>query len=155
MPELNYEKVEESLRRAHRRSLGRFLIFLGFVLVLWIATYVVTKGQFGFAVREKKIAIYDTIVVHQDSALAARDSVIADLKKINALLQSPPSPPDKTTHKHDSLKASVPVPREIIILKEQVKVREELSRAHDTEIKKIRNKEFILQNQPVQQQIKK
>src|SRR5437667_10839542 len=85
MPDLNYEQLEQSLRRAHRRSLGRFLIFLGFVLVLWIATYIVTKGQFSFFT--KKIAVTDTLVIDQSEALRSKDSTIDDQQKLIAVLK--------------------------------------------------------------------
>lgn len=82
--ESKYSELEAQLRKAHRRSWLRFFIFLGFVLALWIATYVVTKGQFTFFT--KKIAVIDTLVINQDSALAARDSIIRDQARLIKLI---------------------------------------------------------------------
>lgn len=81
-----YAELEAQLRRARRKSWLRFFIFLGFVLALWVTAYVVTKGQFSFFA--KRIEYYrDTLVINQDSALAARDRIIADQDSLIKILQ--------------------------------------------------------------------
>ncbi|MDP4218847.1 MAG: hypothetical protein Q8916_05525 [Bacteroidota bacterium] len=92
VPDQKYEEIIASLKRSHRRSWLRFFIFLGFVLVLWISTYVITKGQ--FSIFSRKIAVVDTLVINQDSAMAARDSIIADQRRLINVLQKSQAHPD-------------------------------------------------------------
>jgi ABC-type anion transport system duplicated permease subunit len=85
MANINYDEIERTLAKARKRSWLRFLLFLGFILALWIATYVITKGQ--FTLFTKKIAVTDTLVIDQSAALAGRDSTITDLKKLAKVLK--------------------------------------------------------------------
>ncbi|MEP7235226.1 MAG: hypothetical protein ABI778_08020 [Ignavibacteriota bacterium] len=118
MPEINYDQLEESLRRAHKKSLGRFIMFLAFVLILWIGTYFATKGQFSFFT--KKIAVTDTLVVDQSAALQSKDSTIAQLlfldsvltdsiRRISAKISRPliAPPPDKTVDQTSILQKQI------------------------------------------------
>ena len=148
MSELNYEQLEQSLRRAHKRSLGRFLIFLGFVLVLWIATYVVTKGQFSFFT--KKIAVTDTLVIDQSSALKSKDSTIDDQQKLIVVLKDSLQ---RITRKISAPQIPATTPKRIdetIILQNQIANRRREQRMRDSllEIKlRYYNKEYPNMNQ--------
>lgn len=152
IPDQKYADVEAELRKAHRRSWLRFFLFLGFVLVLWISTYVITKGQFSIFTR--KIAVVDTLVINQDSAIAARDSVIADQRRLINVLQKSINHTDKNIPPPEASPATVLRADTIRILNQRILHRNIELRVRDS-ITNIKKQEYYPPSNEVQQMMKK
>jgi len=154
MEDQKYAVLEAQLSRAHRKSWLRFFIFLAFVLALWITTYVVTQGK--FSIFTKKIAVIDTLVINQDSALASRDSIIADQARLIKLLQSNINSTAGTPETGKPPRPDISVkPKTIEILNRRIWINDSLKRIRDIELKNKRNEYEVQQNSINIQQMKK
>lgn len=135
MAEPNVQHIEESLRKANKRSWMRFYIFLGFILALWVTTYIVTKGEFNFIT--KRVNVIDTLVIDQSALIKSKDSTITDLVGLNKLLQERVS---KDSAKLASMGAARPAPNptqvaDVVRIKEKLRLRELEQRRQDSLIK--------------------
>lgn len=135
MAEPNIQQIEESFRKAQKRSWMRFYIFLALILVLWVTTYVVTKGEFNFITQ--KVNVIDTLVIDQSALIKSKDSTISDLIGLNKLLQERVS---KDSAKLASMGAARPAPNptqvaDVVRIKEKLRLRELEQRRQDSLIK--------------------
>lgn len=135
MAEPNIQHIEESLKNANKRSWMRFYIFLGLILVLWVTTYIITKGEFNFIT--KKVNVIDTLVIDQSALIKSKDSTINDLVGLNKILQERVS---KDSAKLASLGAVRPAPNptqaaDVVRIKEKLRLRELEQRRQDSLIK--------------------
>jgi hypothetical protein len=135
MAEPNIQHIEDSLRKANKRSWMRFYIFLALILVLWVSTYIITKGEFNFIT--KKVNVIDTLVIDQSALIKSKDSTINDLVGLNKILQERVS---KDSAKLASMGAVRPTPNptqvaDVVRIKEKLRLRELEQRRQDSLIK--------------------
>jgi len=141
MAEPNVQHIEESLRKANKRSWMRFYIFLGFILALWATTYIVTKGEFNFIT--KKINVIDTLVIDQSALIKSKDSTIDDLTGLNKMLLERVS---KDSAKLASLGAVRPTPspaqvEDVARIKEKLRLRK-LEQIRQDSLIKLRKEQY-------------
>lgn len=152
MAEPNIQLIEESLRKANKRSWMRFYIFLAFILALWVTTYIVTKGEFNFIT--KKVNVIDTLVIDQSALIKSKDSTINDLVGLTKILQERVS---KDSAKLAAMGAARPSPNptqvaDVVRIKEKLRLRELEQRRQDSLIR-LRKEQYQI-NVPLGNNIK-
>lgn len=136
MAEPNIQQIEESFRKAQRRSWLRFTIFMVVIIGLWVATYIITEGKFSLVRTETIREVETKVIVPQDSQIISKDSSIAALRRINRSLEDEVKGfKEKLAAKGVTVERTPDRTAELAKLKDKLRKQEEAQRYQDSIIR--------------------